>query len=87
MSTHQLDHAEHSTVMAALRFYQHHGMGEPFNRPDWLHDLASDGGAVDASLNADAIDELCERLNLESKSAARGAPVTVDAGAHEEGAA
>ena len=54
--------AERATVLAALRFYQAAGMGDPDNRSDDIHDIATDGGNV-ISLNADAIDALCDRLN------------------------
>lgn len=66
MSMYELDHAELSTVLAALRFYEDKGLGEPYNRPEWIHEIATDGGAVMASLDSDAIDALCERLNSES---------------------
>lgn len=59
----ELDDAEHATVMAALRFYQQHDQGEPGSRSDEIHDLATNGGEVMSSLNADGIDELCERIN------------------------
>lgn len=55
---------ELNTILAALRFYQAAGMGEPENRPDWLHDIASpDGSGTTTSLDAEGIDGLCERLN------------------------
>lgn len=59
-----LDHAELSTVLAALRFYQSRGLGEPANRPGDIHEIATGGGTVMASLDDDGIDSLCERLNV-----------------------
>jgi hypothetical protein len=52
------------TILAALRFYQEHGQGEPANRSDWIHELATNGDDV-ISLDDAGIDELCERLNTE----------------------
>jgi len=57
---------EFHTILAALRYYQEQGQGEPSNRSDWIHDLATNGDEV-ISLNAEGIDQLCERLNLGSK--------------------
>lgn len=51
-----------STILAALRFYQEHGQGDPANRSDELHELATCGGEC-ISLDDSAIDELCERIN------------------------
>jgi hypothetical protein len=58
----QLDPAEFNTILAALRFYQAKGMGEPSNRPDWLHMIATDCDN-DISLDSAGITDLCERLN------------------------
>lgn len=57
------DDAEHATILAALRFYQRAGMGEPDNRSDEIHDIATNCGAVTSSLDEDGINELCERIN------------------------
>lgn len=57
-----LDNADRNTILAALRHYQREGMGEPCNRPLWLHDIATDEGN-DTSLDAAGIDDLCERIN------------------------
>lgn len=59
------DHAELSTTLAALRYYQSRGLGEPANRPGDIHEIATDGGAVMASLDDEGIDSLCERLNVD----------------------
>jgi|TARA_B100001057_G_C22114326_1_gene668219 hypothetical protein len=58
----EVDNAERNTILAALRFYQQQGMGEPFNRSDEIHDIASDCGN-DTSLDDAGIDDLCERIN------------------------
>lgn len=58
------DEAEHATVIAALRFYQEHGQGEPANRSDATHDLATNCGEVFSSLDDEGIDTLVERLNF-----------------------
>lgn len=52
-----------ATVLAALRFYQEKGQGDPANRSDDIHDLATAGDTV-ISLDEFGIDELCEDLNL-----------------------
>lgn len=51
-----------ATVLAALRFYQESGMGDPDNRSDMIHDIATNGDTV-ISMDADGIDDLCARLN------------------------
>jgi hypothetical protein len=60
----RLDDAEHATVLAALRYWQQEGMGEPHNRAEDLHDIATNGGQVMSSLDDAGIDALCERLNM-----------------------
>lgn len=62
-----LDAEQQNTIIAALRWYQHSGMGDPSNRPDWLQELACpgpDGGCDSTSLCDEDIDELCERTLL-----------------------
>ena len=56
---------ELATILAALRLYQRSGMAEPANQPLWLHEIASDGGAI--SLDDGAIDILCTRINVEGR--------------------
>ncbi len=58
----QLNEDERNTVLAALRWYQHSGMGEPSTRPDWLQDIACPSEDA-TSLDVTSIDALCERLN------------------------
>ncbi len=54
---------ELGTVLAALRFYQDAGQGEPDSRSDGIQEIATNGG-TETSLDSDGIDDLCERLNL-----------------------
>lgn len=65
MVTHKLELAEDEldTVLAALRYYQDRGMGEPANRPDWLQEIACPDGANSTSLDDAGIDALCEKIN------------------------
>lgn len=58
-----LDGAEHATILAALRYYQQQGMGDPDNRSDDIHDIATNGDQ-ETSLDEDGIDDLCEKLNF-----------------------
>ncbi|MGF6603990.1 hypothetical protein P3T23_008745 [Paraburkholderia sp. GAS448] len=53
---------DRNTILAALRFYQERGMGEPANRSDSIHDIATNGDE-DISYDAGDIDDLCERVN------------------------
>ena len=57
-----IDDDEMATILAALRYYQRHGQGDPFKRSDAIHDIATNGGKL-TSLDDAAIDALCERLN------------------------
>jgi hypothetical protein len=62
----ELDDAEQATVLAALRFYQERGMGEPHNRSDAIHEIATNGGDIMSSLDDEGIDALCEKINVPS---------------------
>ncbi|MCI0640164.1 MAG: hypothetical protein L0Y72_24455 [Gemmataceae bacterium] len=53
---------EFHTILAALRFYQQNGQGDPANRSDAIHNLATNLGQA-ISLDDAGIDELCEQLN------------------------
>lgn len=53
---------EFHTVLAALRYYQAQGQGEPGNRSQEIEDLASNLGQVQP-LTKEEIDRLCERMN------------------------
>ena len=54
---------ELDTVLAALRWYQHRGMGDTDNRPDWLQEIACPDGGTMTSLCDESIDALCERVD------------------------
>jgi len=71
-----LEQAEIDTILAALRYYQENGQGDPANRSDDLHDLATRGGES-ISLDSDGIDDLCERINTDSPRAELISPPTV----------
>lgn len=64
-----VDDAQHATILAALRYYQQEGLGEPCNRPVEIHEIATDGGAVMSSLDDEGIDALCEQLNAPNNEA------------------
>lgn len=51
-----------NTVLAAMRYYQMRGLGDPASRPLDIHEIATNGD-TEISLDAEGIDELCERLN------------------------
>jgi hypothetical protein len=57
-----IDGQEQATILAALRFYQEQGMGDPANRSDAIHDIATDGEAQ-ISMDATGIDRLCGKVN------------------------
>jgi hypothetical protein len=57
-----VDSAELATILAALRYYQQEGCGDPNYRSDAIHEIATDGGN-ETSLDSDGIDSLCERIN------------------------
>lgn len=58
----EFSRAEKATILAALRYYQSKGLGDPDNRTQEIHDIATDLGN-ETSLDDSGIDELCERLN------------------------
>ena len=57
-----VDEAELATILAALRTYQEAGYGNPDNRPDRIHSIATDDVCVMSSLDDARIDDLCRRL-------------------------
>ena len=59
-----LNDSQHATVLAALRYYQANGQGDPLNRRLDIHDIATNGDTV-ISLDADGIDDLCEQINAD----------------------
>lgn len=59
-----VDATELATILAALRFYQREGLGDPSNRRDDIHVIATDGDTL-ISLDTERIDALCERINFD----------------------
>ena len=57
-----LSRPDRNTILAALRYYQQRGLGDPAQRPTEIHAIATDGDE-DSSLDAAGIDDLCDRLN------------------------
>lgn len=57
-----LNREELATVLAALRHYQNCGYGDPIEREEDIHQIATDGDNL-TSLDDEGINELCERLN------------------------
>jgi hypothetical protein len=57
------------TIIAALRFWQSSGMGEPSNRDDEMQELATNGGEV-TSLCDEEIDQLVMDINVDHDPAA-----------------
>lgn len=53
------DEQQTATILAALRFYQREGQGDPAHRDEFIHKLATDGDRV-ISLDSAGIDELVE---------------------------
>lgn len=56
------DQALH-TILAALRTYQELGYGDPDNRPNDIHELATNGGDQ-ISMDDEGVEELCQMLNF-----------------------
>lgn len=56
------DKAQTNTILAALRYYQQKGFGNPELRPDWVQEIACPT-PDDTSLDTAGIDELCEAIN------------------------
>jgi hypothetical protein len=62
MTTFTVNDQQHATIIAALNFYYTHGQGDPANRSDEIHDLATNGDTV-ISLDNHGIDQLIMYLN------------------------
>jgi hypothetical protein len=58
-----LNQSERATILAALRFYQESGMGDPTNRSEEIHAIATNNDEL-TSLDDDGIDDLCTRINV-----------------------
>ncbi|HCE7247036.1 TPA: hypothetical protein NHR53_005584 [Pseudomonas aeruginosa] len=52
-----------NTILAALRLYQEMGMGDPANRSDHIHDIATNGDD-EISMDEWGIEELCQSINF-----------------------
>jgi hypothetical protein len=61
----KVDDAQHATILAALRYYQQQGMGEPLNRDADIHEISTNWGRVMSSLDEEGIDQLCQGLNAD----------------------
>ncbi len=55
---------EFHTVLAALRYYQMQGLGDPAYRPLEIHEIATNASNLIASLDTEGIRQLCVALNL-----------------------
>jgi hypothetical protein len=53
-----LSYEQLATLRAALQMYRDAGCGDPTEREDHIHELATDEGCVMASLDNDGIDQL-----------------------------
>lgn len=73
----RLTDEQHATVLAALRYYQQNGLGEPANRPIQIHEIATNADEV-ISLNDEGIDQLCEQLNIEYSQPAQKVTTRLD---------
>lgn len=73
-----LSREQHATMLAALRFYEEKGQGNPANRSDAIHDIATNGDDV-VSLDDGGIDELIEHLQFSGQPPVR-VLVTVSGG-------
>ena len=58
-----LDAQHVATIRAALMFYNDKGQGDPANRSDWVHDLATDGDNQ-TSMDEQGINELYQYFTL-----------------------
>lgn len=54
---------EFHTILAALRYYQTQGLGDPAYRPLEIHAIASNDCNLMSSLDSEGIDQLCMALN------------------------
>lgn len=66
----RIEDDEHATILAALRYYQRSGQGDPNNRSDAIHDIATNDDTV-ISLDEQAINQLCEKINCDYEEATK----------------
>lgn len=59
-----IDGQQHATVIAALRYYQQQGLGDPAYRSTEIHDIATNMDEV-ISLDSDGIDDLVDHLQFQ----------------------
>ena len=78
-----IDDVELDTILAALRFYQQNGMCEPENRSDAIDEIATSNGD-EVSLDADSLDNLCERLNCPAKPKTAYVYIVIEGGSVRE---
>jgi len=64
-----LDSAELYTVLGALRLYLKSEYAADVDRPNWLQEIVCPDGDNTPSLDADAVDVLCEKINVEPAKA------------------
>lgn len=65
LTTLQINDQQQATILAALRFYQQKGQGDPYNRSEEIHLIATNDDDV-ISLDDTGIDELCRLVNSSS---------------------
>jgi hypothetical protein len=71
----EVNHSELATIRAALRLYVNEGCGDPMNRDDEIHDIATDDGPA-ISLDDDGIEDLDARLIAVLENMDSAAPAT-----------
>lgn len=59
----EINDQQMATILAALRYYQQNGQGDPMNRSDDIFDISTRGEEV-ISLDDAGIDDLCMELNV-----------------------
>lgn len=58
----EVSQQDKNTLLAALALYLNEGMCDPANRPDYLHDIATDGD-TEIAMDERGVDDLRDRLN------------------------
>lgn len=65
-------------LLAALRFYHQHNQGEPFERGNEIHALATDEDRVASSLDQDGIEALFQKVRATPPVVLGGTPAPDD---------